>query len=627
MKNQWKLSTKIIVGFSVPLALAAFIGWFGHDSIDTIMEKTAVAVEANNLDKQVLEARRQEKNFIIRHDKQSLEKHTEAVKSIQTGIDRLKASSDETIFQAQMAELGKQASAYTTAFGRYVAHYHKQTDLEKQMGVCAQDLSTETSNLLDNQKSLFALNLEEKVSHAALADRFSKVDAAHRLMQAVQELQQYEKSYLLKHDETSLASHQKSRQEIATIVDLLLTKLKQQTNIDQVQKTKQALTTYGGAFDRWVELVKQQDQEDKIMVATAREFLGITAQLQNQQAQDQLATENRANLFMKTTVGLTILLGGLLAFFISRGIAKPVDKIAGYMNQAAKELNSAAAQVSDASNTLAASASEQAAIIEETASSITTMKDQAKTSSELTNGASAMMQENLRKSGDSLRAIVDMNGRMAEMQAASGEMSKIIKTIDEIAFQTNILALNAAVEAARAGEAGTGFAVVAEEVRALASRSAEAAKNTQVLLDKLAHRIGESSGAIKGINDNFEAIVETATAMGDKIEKITARNQDIAANLSQINDTSAQASSAAQNVAATSEETSAASEELSAQAMELRQVAAELHQVVHGSGAVYADQSPSRPALTNRPGLPVKSAKPFAKSNHKNEALEEAFFS
>ena len=151
MQKQWKLSTKIIAGFSVPLALAAFIGWFGHISIGTIMDKSAIAVEANNLDKQVLEARRQEKNFIIRHDKQSLEKHTEAVKGIQTGIDRLKASSDETIFQAQMAELGKQANAYVTAFSRYVASYQTQTELENQMEACAHNFLKAGGNLLENQ--------------------------------------------------------------------------------------------------------------------------------------------------------------------------------------------------------------------------------------------------------------------------------------------------------------------------------------------------------------------------------------------------------------------------------------------------------------------------------------------
>jgi methyl-accepting chemotaxis protein len=177
---------------------------------------------------------------------------------------------------------------------------------------------------------------------------------------------------------------------------------------------------------------------------------------------------------------------------------------------------------------------------------------------------------------------VDINQQMAEMQADSGEMRKIMKTIDEIAFQTNLLALNAAVEAARAGSAGAGFAVVAEEVRALALRSAAAAKSTQTLLDNLARRIGEGAAATKGINDNFEAIVETATTMGDKIEKITIASREILAGLDQVTQAADQSAQAAQKVAAISEETSASSEELAAQASISREIVSRLETIIHG---------------------------------------------
>jgi methyl-accepting chemotaxis protein len=198
-----------------------------------------------------------------------------------------------------------------------------------------------------------------------------------------------------------------------------------------------------------------------------------------------------------------------------------------------------------------------------------------------------LMKENLRKSGDSLRSIVSLNSRMNEMEADSGEIRKVTKTIDEIAFQTNLLALNAAVEAARAGAAGTGFAVVAEEVRALARRSAEAAKGTQNLLDNMASRIRESAEATKSINENFEAILETATAMGDKSERITAAGREILMGLDQISKAADQSSQAAQTVAAISEETGSASEELNAQASSMREIVNRLDTVVHGNHAAH----------------------------------------
>jgi methyl-accepting chemotaxis protein len=209
-----------------------------------------------------------------------------------------------------------------------------------------------------------------------------------------------------------------------------------------------------------------------------------------------------------------------------------------------------------------------------------------------------------------------MNRRMAEMDADSGEMGKIIKSIDEIAFQTNILALNAAVEAARAGEAGTGFAVVAEEVRALASRSADAAKTTQSLLDKMAHRIKESAGATKGINDNFEAIVETATAMGDKIEKITVTGREILSGLNQVSTTSTQSAEAAQSVAALSEETGAASQEANAQAVKMQELASELGALIHGTSHSH-DVVPTPVVPARRPTLTTPSSRPSAAAKSK----------
>jgi methyl-accepting chemotaxis protein len=289
-----------------------------------------------------------------------------------------------------------------------------------------------------------------------------------------------------------------------------------------------------------------------------------------------------------------IVFGCLIAYFVTRSVTRPVVQLTEALSAASEQTSGAAAQVAEASQALASSASEQAASSEESSASIMTMRDQARKSTDLTNGAAEMMKENLRKSGDSLRAIVDMNRRMGEMQANSGEMGKIIKTIDEIAFQTNILALNAAVEAARAGEAGAGFAVVAEEVRGLAMRSAEAAKNTQTLLDSMANRIVESAGAIKGINDNFEAIVETATSMGDKIEQVTSTSGDFMSALEQVNTASGQGAEVAQKVAAASEETGSASEELSAQAVEMRSIAARLEALVKDSDSGVGVRAVSR---------------------------------
>ncbi len=308
-----------------------------------------------------------------------------------------------------------------------------------------------------------------------------------------------------------------------------------------------------------------------------------TMKAQSEHSAEQFGHAGKVNCLATVVAGIVI--AGLIAYLVTRSITRPILQVAADLSGASAQTAAAAAQLGMAGNSLVDTASEQAAASEQSAATISEMRDHAKTSSGLTDGASEMMKENLRRSGDSLRAIVEMNRRMSEMQADSGEVSKIIKTIDEIAFQTNILALNAAVEAARAGTAGTGFAVVAEEVRTLAQRSAEAARNTQSLLDNMAHRIREGAAATKGINDNFEAIVETATAMGDRIEKITVTGRDMVQGLDQITQAADQSAQAAQKVAAISEETSAASEELNAQALTMREIARHLDAIVQGNHA------------------------------------------
>lgn len=290
------------------------------------------------------------------------------------------------------------------------------------------------------------------------------------------------------------------------------------------------------------------------------------------------AIRNMILLVSVIFTALTIL--GFLYF--TRSITGPITQVIHGLEQGAEQVTSASGQVAASSQSLAENASEQAAAVEETASTLEEISSKSHETTELTRGAEQLMNENIEKSGQSLKALVEVTRKMTLIEADSDKIGQIIKTIDQIAFQTNLLALNAAVEAARAGEAGSGFAVVADEVRNLAMRSTEAAKNTQELLNDTIRRITEAATSVKDVNDHFEDIIESATVMGEKTVAITEASRQQAEGIDQISKATHDIDTVTQQMASNAEESAAASEELSAQAEEMKTFVQALTEIVDG---------------------------------------------
>ncbi len=280
---------------------------------------------------------------------------------------------------------------------------------------------------------------------------------------------------------------------------------------------------------------------------------------------------------------IIVTIGLMLAFFITKGITGVLKLMTESLDECSKQVAAAAGQISSSSQTLAESASEQAATIEETSAAIEEISATSKDTSEMTAGAEKLMDQNIEKSGQSLKAIVEITTKMSQIEADSDEMGLIIQNIEQIAFQTNLLALNAAVEAARAGEAGAGFAVVADEVRNLAIKAADAAKTTQELIDATIQRVTQVSGAIRDMNENFDGIVESATVIGEKTQGITNASSEVANGIEQISIATLEIEKVTRNITANSEESAASSEELNAQAHEMAGMVKELRTLVQGN--------------------------------------------
>jgi methyl-accepting chemotaxis protein len=238
-------------------------------------------------------------------------------------------------------------------------------------------------------------------------------------------------------------------------------------------------------------------------------------------------------------------------------------------SEAAGQVTSASGEIAGGAQSLAEGANEQASSLEEISSSLEEMSSMTKQNADNSTQAKHLVGETGASISEASGAMARMAKAIREIKASSDNTAKIIKTIDDIAFQTNLLALNAAVEAARAGEAGKGFAVVAEEVRNLAMRSAEAAKNTTDMIEASVKNADEGVRITEEVGKALEKTVASSSKVSDLIAEIAAASNEQAQGIEQINTGVAQMNQVTQQNAANAEESASAAEELSSQAAEL----------------------------------------------------------
>ena len=280
-----------------------------------------------------------------------------------------------------------------------------------------------------------------------------------------------------------------------------------------------------------------------------------------------------------------VIIGLVLAFFITRGITKPLNLVIDGLREGAEQVTAASGQVSSYSQSLAEGASQQAASIEETSSSMEEMASMTKKNSDNASHADNLMKEANQVVGQANESMTQLIQSMEDISKASEETSKIIKTIDEIAFQTNLLALNAAVEAARAGEAGAGFAVVADEVRNLAMRAADAAENTARLIEGTVKKVGDGSDLVSATNDAFRLVLESSAKVGDLVAEISEASKEQSNGIGQVNTAISEMDKVVQQNAGNAEESASASEEMSAQAEQLMEFVEDLVGLVTGKNS------------------------------------------
>ena len=349
-------------------------------------------------------------------------------------------------------------------------------------------------------------------------------------------------------------------------------------------------------------------------------------------ADDQFAQMNdskkQADQAYATSFAITIgavifsMLTALVVVWVVRSINRALRQIVTELSDGAQQVAAAAGQVSSSSQSLAQGSSEQAASIEETSASSEEINSMARKNAENSKTAAENMVEAATRVNEANRNLEQMVTSMNEINASSDKISKIIKVIDEIAFQTNILALNAAVEAARAGEAGMGFAVVADEVRNLAQRCAQAAKDTSGLIEESISKSNDGKTKLDQVATAVRSITEVAEKVKTLVDEVNLGSQEQARGIEQVAKAITQMEKVTQTTAANAEESASASEELSAQSDTLHGIVGRLSGMVGGAGAssggYQSEHRHSRTAVNAmaRPKHTLAPAKPAHAISH-----------
>lgn len=482
----------------------------------------------------------------------------------------------------QMDKILAQIDAYEDAFFNLADHFENAKKTGSEMEKKAQ-IAMEQCKAIQTDQQAQLMSAHEK-STRFLKEKMAMVDDANQSIKWLLEGRLDEKAHILSNGAPEpLAEARKKTANILSLSEKLKSRCDNDADRKAIENLVAAVGDYDGALVRFGEMMDHQKKAGKTMARTARASQEVNQRARAEQWDKMFATLKQSRIWMGVAAAVCVIIGFGLSGIIARSIARPIDRVNAGMAATADQVAAAAHQVSAAGQTLSEIASEQAAAMENTFSAIEEMRAMSAKTSDLTQGVETLMNENIEKSGSSLKELVILTQDMNRIESDSGQMGQIIESIQAIAFQTNLLALNAAVEAARAGESGAGFAVVAQEVRNLASRSTSEAENTRKLLEINIQRFVNASASLKSINSDFENIIESATIIGEKSSSITQASQSLSGSISQVAASAKEVDQGARRLVSSAEESAAAAKQLEGQAERIQEMAADLTALVRGS--------------------------------------------